>query len=138
MNRSAQLYVPLIMRPLLVIATVSTSLLLAACGSSSQDASPPPIPASSSASSGGVLPEGKPYTVSGYKFSPLTVAPGQVVEVVDGDGEPHTLRATDGSFDTGSFDASTPGTFTAPDKPGTYEFTCEIHPSMTGTLTVQQ
>lgn len=138
MNRSAQLDVLLYMRLLLVIATVSTPLLLAACGSSSQDTAPAPTRASSSTSSGGMLPDGEPYTVSGYAFTPLTVAPGQVIEVVDGDGEPHTLTAADGSFDTGSFDAGTPGTFTAPDKPGTYDFTCEIHPSMMGTLTVQQ
>ncbi|WP_211253534.1 MULTISPECIES: cupredoxin domain-containing protein [Actinomycetes] len=77
------------------------------------------------------------YTVADYAFAPLTVAPGQEVEVVDSDAEAHTLTAIDGSFDTGSFDNSSPGTFTAPDKPGTYDFVCEIHPSMTGTLTVQ-
>ncbi len=128
------------MRNLLKLLTVLALFLLAACGSSSEEASSSPTPASSArpdGASGGVLPEGVAYTVSGYAFKPLTVAPGQEVEVVDSDAEPHTLTATDGSFDTGSFDGGAPGMFTAPDKPGTYEFVCEIHPSMTGTLTVQ-
>ena len=39
------------------------------------------------------------YTVADYAFAPLTVAPGQEVEVVDSDAEAHTLTAIDGSFD---------------------------------------
>lgn len=90
-----------------------------------------------SGAAGAALAEGTPYVVEDYSFPPLAVAPGQVVEVVDKDGEPHTLTATDGSFDTGSFEAGDPGRFTAPSKAGTYAFTCTIHPSMTGTLTVR-
>lgn len=101
--------------------------MLAGCGSS----------ASSDGAAAAGLPEGASYVVKDYAFPALTVSPGQVVDVVDEDGEPHTLTAKDGSFDTGSFDAAMPGRFTAPTKPGTYEFTCSIHPSMTGTLTVR-
>lgn len=77
-----------------------------------------------------------PPTIQGYKFPALTAAPGATVSVIDGDGEPHTVTADDGSFDTGSFDGSAPGTFVAPTEPGTYPIHCTIHPSMHGTLTV--
>ncbi len=104
------------------------ALLLAGCGSNGS--STPPQPAAPPAA-------GDAYVVEQYTFAPLTVAPGQTVRVVDGDDEPHTVTAEDGSFDTGSFDMSDPGSFTAPSKPGTYKIVCKIHPSMQGTLTVR-
>jgi plastocyanin len=107
-------------------AAAVAALLIAGCGS---DASSVPPAAST--------PAGDGYLVEDYTFTPLTVAPGQQVRVLDGDDEPHTVTAEDGSFDTGSFDKAEPGTFTAPTKPGTYEFFCKIHPSMQGTLTVR-
>ncbi len=105
-------------------AAVAT-LLLSGCGADD------PTPATGAP----IADEG--YLVQDYTFTPLTVSHGQVVRVLDRDDEPHTLTAEDGSFDTGSFDKTDPGTFTAPTKPGTYAFVCEIHPSMRGTLTVR-
>ena len=52
------------------------------------------------------------------------------------DAAAHTLTAKDGAFDTGSVDQGAITSFTAPAVPGTYEFFCEIHPSMTGSLVV--
>ena len=77
------------------------------------------------------------YAVSGYTFPALTVAAGARVAVTDGDDEPHTVTADDGSFDSGSFDAANPGSFTAPSKPGRYAITCSVHPSMHGTVVVR-
>lgn len=94
-------------------------------------------PAATAAAPAAAAPAGASYVVKDYSFPPLTASPGQVIRVVDGDGEPHTLTARDGSFDTGSFDASRPGRFTAPRTPGSYPFSCRIHPSMTGTLVVR-
>lgn len=47
------------------------------------------------------------------------------------------MTADDGSFDSGSFDSSAPGTLSAPKKPGVYPIHCTVHPSMHGTLTVR-
>ncbi len=120
---------------LLLAAAVPASLLLAACGS----------PGSSSANGNG--PTGTPtssaggaastYTVAQYTLPALTVAPGTKVQVIDGDDEPHTVTAEDGSFDTGSFDKAHPGSFTAPSKPGSYAISCKVHPSMHGTIIVR-
>lgn len=119
------------MRPLLLLATTAAAVVLAACGSTAT-APPPPTPP------GAAAPEtSDDYVVRNYAFTPLTVAPEQTIRVVDGDDEPHTLTAEDGSFDTGPFDASKPGSFTSPATPGTYPFVCKVHPSMRGTLTVR-
>ena len=115
------------MPPHTVLAATLTALLLTGCAANGSRPSAPPAPNAA----------GDGYVVKDYTFPPLTAAPAQTVRVVDGDDEPHTLTAEDGSFDTGSFDKSQPGTFTAPAKPGTYKIVCKIHPSMHGTLTVR-
>ncbi len=112
------------MRLSLLVPVAAVVLTLSGCGSEE-----PAAPAAAVPDDG--------YLVKDYTFTPITASPGQVVRVLDGDDEPHTLTADDGSFDTGSFDKAEPGTFTAPTKPGTYTFVCKIHPSMRGTLTVR-
>ncbi|EYD75039.1 Copper binding protein, plastocyanin/azurin family [Rubellimicrobium mesophilum DSM 19309] len=76
-------------------------------------------------------------TIRDRAFNPpsLTVAVGQPVRFVNEDGVTHTITADDGAFDV---EDMTPGravrlTFPAP---GTYAYHCEIHPMMTGTLTI--
>ncbi len=88
----------------------------------------------------GTAPEGTApgsFTIQGYRFPALTAAPGATITLVDGDDEPHTVTAADGSFDTGSFDGSAPAMLVAPTTPGTYPIHCTVHPSMSGTLTVR-
>jgi plastocyanin len=76
--------------------------------------------------------------IEGFDFGePITVAVGQTVVVTNLDGAPHTFTDRGGAFDSGSIGTGG-GTFeVAIDTPGTYEFFCSIHPSMTGSLTVQ-
>jgi hypothetical protein len=76
-------------------------------------------------------------TISGFAFGqPLTVAPGATVEVVNTDAAPHNVTAADGSFETPDLNQDDTATFTAPAAPGRYQFTCTLHPEMTGTLIV--
>jgi plastocyanin len=74
--------------------------------------------------------------ISDFAFSATAAAPGATVAVSNGDGFPHTVTADDGSFQSGTVDAGATGAFVAPSAPGTHPFHCEIHPQMTGTLTV--
>ncbi len=128
-------------RTRLLLAAIPASLLLAACGSSGSGAAgaPSAVAPTSAAGSAGASAAGAAttYTVAQYTLPALTVAPGTKVQVIDGDDEPHTVTADDGSFDTGSFDKTHPGAFTAPSKPGNYAISCKIHPSMHGTITVR-
>jgi plastocyanin len=77
-------------------------------------------------------------TIKGFSFGqPVTVAPGATVEVVNTDAAPHNVTAADQSFKTANLNQDEKATFKAPTTPGRYEFTCTIHPEMTGTLIVE-
>jgi plastocyanin len=101
---------------------------LAACGSSSGGDG-----ATSKTTAGGA-PSG--LTIKSFAFSPkpLTVKAGAEVTVKNEDSTNHTVTADDGSFDTKGFQGTK--TFTAPDKPGTYAFHCDIHDYMKGVIQV--
>ena len=99
---------------------------LAACGSSSK-ASTPSTPIAPSST----------ITISNFTFSAATVKAGATVTVDNTQsGVTHTVTADNGEFDTGNVDGGSTKTFTAPSKPGTYKFHCNVHASMHGTLTV--
>jgi plastocyanin len=60
---------------------------------------------------------------------------GGKVVVTNTDGASHTWTAVDGAFDSGTLAEGQSFEFTF-DEPGTYEYRCNIHPTMTGTITV--
>lgn len=82
-------------------------------------------------------------TIDDNKFSPSTrnVHKGSVVTWMNSDSIKHTAtaHAADGTilFDSGDIaaGASWPRTF---DTVGTFEYHCDIHPSMQGTITVTE
>ena len=113
------------------IAAIAAAVLLAACGSGSSTAS-----GSAPTVKGSVTKE---VVVQNYTFPAITVAPGASIGFIDRDAEAHTVTADDATFSIGPFDTSTPPeTLIAPTVPGTYAFHCKIHPTMHGSLVVQQ
>jgi len=74
-------------------------------------------------------------TIHGFKFDTVHAAPGETVNITNGDSDDHTVTAKDGSFGV-PVPAGGANTFVAPRTPGTYSFYCQIHPGMTGTLVV--
>jgi plastocyanin len=101
------------------------------------DAAPaPPVVAAAPAGDGsGAAPA--VIQIADFSFNgSRTAAAGAVVQVTNADAAAHTLTATSGAFDTGVVDEGATASFTAPAEPGTYEFICEIHPTMTGSLVV--
>jgi plastocyanin len=73
-------------------------------------------------------------------FEPATIevdAGATVTWTNDDDGIPHTVTARDGDFDSGVLQTgdSFSQTFS---EPGTYDYFCAIHPSMTGTVVVRE
>jgi plastocyanin len=68
--------------------------------------------------------------------TPLTVKAGSTVTWTNMDDEPHTAVSDTGLFKSGGMDTNDSFSFKF-DKPGTYHYTCTIHPRMTGTIIVQ-
>jgi plastocyanin len=68
--------------------------------------------------------------------TPLTVKAGSTVTWTNMDDEPHTVVSDTGLFKSGGMDTKESFSFKF-DKPGTYHFTCSIHPRMVGTVVVQ-
>jgi len=126
-----------VVRVLWLVATAG--LAVGGCSSGPSATAPArtggPSASGSASSAASASPAG--FTIEGYKFPALTATAGQKITIADGDDEPHTVTADDGSFDSGSFDKAAPGTLLAPKTPGLYPVHCTIHPSMHGTLTVR-
>ena len=114
------------------VLLLAGALLLAACGSGT--------PAKSGSSSPtGTSSSGTSITISNFMFSPMhdTVMPGATVSVTNKDSATHTLTATGHQFNTGDIGAGQTKTFTAPTKAGTYDYICNIHQYMKGTIIVR-
>jgi plastocyanin len=76
--------------------------------------------------------------VKDFMFTPnsLSVRAGATVTWANMDDEPHTVVSDTGLFRSGAMDTKESFSFKF-DKPGTYRFTCSIHPRMVGTIVVQ-
>jgi plastocyanin len=91
---------------------------------------------------GGPAPADTPdptrIVVKDYMFVPtaLTVKAGATVTWANMDDEPHTVTSDTGLFRSGALDTNDSFSFKF-DQPGTYHFTCSIHPRMVGTIVVQ-
>lgn len=78
-----------------------------------------------------------PTPVAGPFEGDLTIPVGTTVLFTNdlGDGEPHSVTARDGSFDTGLLVDGQSATITF-NTPGKYPYYCVIHANMFGTITV--
>ena len=76
--------------------------------------------------------------VKDFMFVPtsLTVKAGSTVTWANMDDEPHSVVSDTGLFRSGAMDTNEIFSFKF-EQPGTYHFTCSIHPRMVGTIVVQ-
>ena len=83
-------------------------------------------------------PDPTRIVVKDFMFVPmaLTVNAGSTVTWAHMDDEPHNVVSDTGLFRSGAIDTNESFSFKF-DKPGTYHFTCSIHPRMVGTIVVQ-
>jgi plastocyanin len=93
---------------------------------------------SSGGSSTGASPSGHKATqvqIKDFAFHPSTLQAkaGTKIAIKNDDKTIHTFTADDGAFDTGQLQPGDNGTVTVK-KPGTYEYHCDIHEYMTGTI----
>jgi plastocyanin len=125
----------------MVLLVAAASLALVACGdddetSSDDTSSTVEDTTSSNADDGGGEAQEGSITITEFAFDDVTAAAGETIAIANETGAPHTVTADDDEFDSGQVAANSEGEVTAPDEAGSYEFHCEVHPSMTGTLTV--
>jgi plastocyanin len=66
----------------------------------------------------------------------ITVKAGDTVSFVNDDSTPHTVTASDKSFDSGNMDQNATWKYTYA-KAGTYAYICTYHPYMKGTVVVK-
>jgi plastocyanin len=113
-------------------------LLVVSCLAAGCSSSPAPSAATTAPASGG---GGNSVTIKNFAFDPstLTMKAGTTVTWVNNDGASHALASDAGSpeaFSSSSLSTGASFTFTFT-RPGTYNYHCSIHPSMTGTIIVQ-
>lgn len=120
----------------------SAALALGACGDDSDPASTTDTTGTSPmsdmpATTGGGEAASSAIAIKDFKFAPetLTAKVGAEITVTNNDSATHTVTARDKSFDTGNLDEGAKGTITLA-KAGTFEYVCNIHDYMTGTIEV--
>ena len=102
-------------------------LMLVACGGSDDPGDDPGT---------GDAADGVTISIDGFAFSePGPLAEGGTVTVTNNDSTTHTWTANDGLFDSSGLSPGESFEFTF-DEAGTYTFFCNIHPNMTGSITV--
>ena len=117
------------------VLVLAGALLFVAFGGGRESAGPGS--SASSVSSGSST--GTSISISNFMFSPMTlsVKPGATISVTNKDSATHTLTASgQGGFNTGNISHDQTKTFTAPTKPGIYQYICNIHQYMMGTINV--
>jgi plastocyanin len=119
------------------------SLVLWGCGSDEDTEQPvtpsvvgDPLPTASESDEEVREPVQAEIVIADFEFvGDQDVPVGGTVVVTNTDTASHTLTAVDASFDSGTLAEGDSYEFTV-DEPGTFEYRCKIHPSMTGIITV--
>jgi plastocyanin len=77
--------------------------------------------------------------ISDFAFDPAAVSiqVGTTVQWTNNDSVTHTVTSDDGLFDSGNLSTNDTFSFTF-EEPGTFAYSCAIHPYMAGTIEVSQ
>jgi plastocyanin len=120
------------------LATLIAGVTLVSCASPAGSGSTT-APAASAPTA---APKAAALQIKGFAFSPatLTIDKGTVVTITNNDSATHTFtsgasRTKDGKFDQ-QISGSADGTVTF-DTAGTFEYFCQLHSSMKGTVVVK-
>ena len=94
------------------------------------------VPSATNAVHVSIIPGAASYG-TGYAPDNITVVVGinNTVIWTNNDNEPHTVTASDGSFNSGNMNPGVTFTYTFT-KPGIYTYICTYHPWMHGYVTV--
>ncbi|HLJ67574.1 MAG TPA: cupredoxin domain-containing protein [Chloroflexota bacterium] len=118
-------------RPVAVLGTLGAGLLLlAGCGSS------PAAPSLYTMRHPAIVANGHgKFPDAFYEPNPIRVRVGQSITWTNMDSDLHDVTSDSGAFASGVLAQG--GTFTwVPTRPGTYTYSCTLHPEMHGTIIV--
>lgn len=118
-----------------ILASLALVLAVTACGG---DDDAPETGATEPAADtpSGDTPSAAAITISNFTFEGVTeIAVGTTVVVTNTDNTQHTWTALDGAFDSSALGEGDTFEFTFAE-PGEFEYQCNFHPSMTGTIIV--
>jgi plastocyanin len=84
-------------------------------------------------------PQTASVAISNFTFSPnqISVKAGTKITWTNSDSAAHTVTSNNGAFNSGTLNPGSSYSFTF-NTPGTYNYHCAIHPSMTATVIVTQ
>lgn len=114
----------------LILPVLLAALVAAGCGGGSDSGG------GGTDDGGGATSDSLTMVDNEFQPSDLTVASGSTLTVSNDGQAPHTFTTEDGSIDQ-QVDAGTEASVDISLDAGDYEFHCNFHPEMTGTLTVQ-
>jgi plastocyanin len=125
------------------VIVTSLALVLSACGDGGDDdGGDEPASELTGATDDGASDDGAEavgeatITIADFTFDGVTeVAVGTTVVVTNTDSTQHTWTALDGTFDSGALGGGDTFEFTFTE-PGEFDYQCNFHPSMTGTIVV--
>jgi plastocyanin len=120
------------------LLVILSALLLGACGGGDSSTNSGDGRTTTSASSGSSASGGDVITIKNFAFGGVDSVPaGTTVTVRNEDDTRHTFTPDKaGQFKAAELDGGTSADVVF-DEPGTYEYHCSIHTTMTGTLTVE-
>ena len=129
-------------RRLLALLAVGLFVVgLSACGGDDDDSTAAPNNTNAAASettAGSEASSGAAVTIQQFAFTVNGDATaGTELTIENKDTVTHTFTSDDGKWDSIEIEGGKTGTITVPSQAGDYKFHCEIHKSMTGTLTVK-
>jgi len=129
-----RLFFPIILGSILLLAGCSSGSQKS--GSSNYGAPAPSSPAQSQSAQPKETGTGNMVTIQNFAFSPatLTIKAGTTVTWTNNDSATHTIKSN--AFNSGNLTTGDKFQFTF-SNPGTYAYSCGIHPSMQGTIIVQ-
>jgi plastocyanin len=82
-------------------------------------------------------PQTTTVQIKNFEYVPqnVTIHAGEEITFVNDDDEAHTVSATDKTFDSGGLDTNQKWQYVFK-TPGKFNYFCEMHPYMKGTVTV--
>lgn len=117
-------------------AVLIATTFFAACGGNSSSPSTTPSPAPSGSTTVTISSGASSQTTTAFGADPLMIPAGTTISWLNGDNTTHTATADASQWNSGDIPPGGRFNFTFA-SPGRFDYHCQIHPNMIGTIVVQ-